>query len=391
MDIWILEDVGGYLRPTNVVDVYVSFIWTERYSSCGDFEIVVFNSKTMRDIFEVDAYVWKYGSRRVGQVETVESSIDDEGHDTLTITGRSIEKILEDRPGMNVPGGTMTSEAKWAITDTPISVVWSLLTSFRTHADFTVPWINSTTNISSGNLAVPSDSVPFVFDPDTLYTHVKNVCDMYNLGFGILKDDPFSFGSGATFKTGAYVGNNRTSNQMTLEPVVFSLGLDSLKNIKLLKSRSGYKNVAYVFGLNGYAVVVDDNADPTISGYAKRILTVVDSSITLAAGAPLTAALTQRGKAELAKYRPILAMDGEIPQNSDYVYGVNYDLGDLVELRDQDGMVNTMNVVEQIFVSDKEGVRSYPTLSFYQTVVPGTWDAYPANKVWNDATGTWTP
>jgi len=212
------------------------------------------------------------------------------------------------------------------------------------------------------------------------------------MGFGILKNDPLVWGSGASFKTGAYVGNNRTMAQTALEPVVFSMSLDSLKNIKMLQSKAGYKNVAYVFGQYGYAAVYADGVDPlTVTGYNLHALTIVDNSITEPAGASLTALLVQRGKIELAKYRPVLALDGEIPQNSKYVYGVNYDLGDLVEIRDQDGITNMMNVIEQIFVSDKEGERAYPTLSFYETVIPGTWDAYTANRIWDDATGTWTP
>ena len=79
-----------------------------------------------------------------------------------------------------------------------------------------------------------------------------------------------------------------------------------------------------------------------------------------------------------------------MPQNSTYKYGVDYGLGDLVELRDSSGNINVMRVTEQIFVSDKEGIRSYPTLTFDMLITPGTWLARPTNQQWADVTTeTW--
>lgn len=393
MDIYVLEqiDVGGAWQKIDIVDVYVSFIWTDRYAAWGDFEIVVFNTKAMRETLAIDKFVWRHGARTIMQIETVETSTDDEGHSILTINGRSMVKILEDRPGMNIPSGTMTADGKWTITALPHTVVNTLFDTIEGQATFDIP-LTDAADMVSGNRPFPTNVETFVFGPSDLYTHIKTVCDMYQMGFGYMKSDAFTYGTNEYFRFGPYMGNNRTLNQSTLEPVVFSLGLDSLKNIKLLNSKAGYKNIAYVFGQNGYTIVYADGVDPaTVVGFNKRVLVVVDASITLAVGAPLTAALTQRGKLELAKYRPVLAVDGEIPQNSKYVFNVNYGLGDLVEVRDQDGIVNTMNVVEHIFVSDKEGERSYPTLALDQTVIPGTWDAYTADRVWDNATGTWLP
>jgi hypothetical protein len=96
--------------------------------------------------------------------------------------------------------------------------------------------------------------------------------------------------------------------------------------------------------------------------------------------------MLQRGIDELAKNRKIHAFDGEISQTSQYVYGVDYNLGDLVETRNIDGVSNSMQVTEHIFVSDKQGVRSYPTLAVTQFVTPGSWVALPADKKWIDFT-----
>ena len=95
--------------------------------------------------------------------------------------------------------------------------------------------------------------------------------------------------------------------------------------------------------------------------------------------------MIQRGQEELAKNRQITVLDGELTSNSQYRYGIDYNLGDLVELRDEDGATSVMQVTEQIFVSDKEGDRAYPTLAVNALITPGTWLTY-GDVEWDDFT-----
>lgn len=103
----------------------------------------------------------------------------------------------------------------------------------------------------------------------------------------------------------------------------------------------------------------------------------------------ITPLLEQRGKEELAKHRSIAAFDGELPPSSPYKYNVHYNLGDIVEMRNIDGATNQMRVTEQIFVSDAEGERSYPTLVLNLFITAGSWLAWDFNQVWADADGEW--
>ena len=54
------------------------------------------------------------------------------------------------------------------------------------------------------------------------------------------------------------------------------------------------------------------------------------------------------------------------------------------------GVTNNMRVTEQIFVSDENGTRSYPTLSVDLLITPGSWLAWDANEEWASAVGTWS-
>lgn len=108
-----------------------------------------------------------------------------------------------------------------------------------------------------------------------------------------------------------------------------------------------------------------------------------------AATVTLNASLQQRGRDELAKNRQISAFDGELPMNSPYPYELAYQLGDLVEMRNIDGVTNQMRVTEQIFVSDREGERAYPTLTMNLFISPDSWFGWSYNDVWATADGVW--
>jgi hypothetical protein len=108
------------------------------------------------------------------------------------------------------------------------------------------------------------------------------------------------------------------------------------------------------------------------------------TDVTSGTAGEIAAALIQKGKEELSKHRAFLAFDGEIDNRTDYIYGRDYELGDLVEMRTSDGVTNNMRVTEQIFVCDQEGQRSYPTLAVNKFIYPGSWSDWMYNQYWAD-------
>jgi hypothetical protein len=99
----------------------------------------------------------------------------------------------------------------------------------------------------------------------------------------------------------------------------------------------------------------------------------------------------QRGKDELLARQALHAIDGQVPQTTNFIYNVDYGLGDLVEMRTAEGNKSLMRVTEHIAVSDDQGDRSYPTLAENQFVIPGSWQALDAALEWDNIgpTVTW--
>jgi hypothetical protein len=242
-----------------------------------------------------------------------------------------------------------------------------------------IPGVTEARIFPADTISEPADSITIEIDLTTVYTAVKNVCDLYDMGFRLVKD-----GDTTHLYWDVYMGSDRTTQQTTLPAVVFSPDLDNLQNTTELTTIDSYKNCAYVFSPVGVEIVYALDIDPATTGFDRHVLLVNATDITDTDPAVATAKMIQRGKEELSKNRQFSGFDGEISQYSQYVYGVDYNLGDLIEQRNDDGVTNVMQVTEQIFVSDKEGERSYPTLSVNTFVTPGSWTAWDYNQVWVD-------
>ena len=228
-------------------------------------------------------------------------------------------------------------------------------------------------------IAEPVDPIVADISPTTVYDAIVQIAQVWNLGFRLLRQQDMS-----KLWFDIYVGSDRTTAQTVLPAVVFAPEMDNLKNTKELMSIEGAKNVAYVYSPSGFQMVFAAGVDPEVEGFERHVLAVDASDITTESTTDVVAALQQRGYEKLAENRTFQAFDGEISQNSQYVYGRDYNLGDVLEVRNVDGITNNMRVTEQIFVEDREGERSYPTLTLNTFINTGSWLSWTSNKTWFD-------
>lgn len=384
MDVYILDEL---FRRDQVVDTYESMIWAERYTSIGDFHLKIKATRENRNLFVADTRIGIDRSRRVMAVDTVEDARSDDGVAILDVKGQSLERILEDRVCMySMEGSELASD--WNVEGKPADIMRLLfrraIVEATLNPDDAIPYYVPGSVLSSGTIPEPQEIIKTKIEIASLYDNLKKFGEMYNLGFRLYKGDV-----AGTLQFDVYTGDNRTTRQSSFPAVVFSEELGNLTDTKELTTTAQLKNVAYVISKHGYQVVYanDDVAPP--AGLDRRVLMVKADDIELTAGAELMAALTQRGKEELAKHRVVRAFDGETPQEESYIYGVHYNLGDIVEKRNGDGLTTDMRVTEQIFVRDTNGFRAYPTLTINQLIEPGTWLAQPAGVVWATAPGEW--
>lgn len=381
MDVFVLD---SQLRRIKLYDLYFSLIWTERFYVNGDFQLVLLSNQDTRSTFLTNVLLAMSESKYVGVVETVESDVDDQGNYLLKVTGRFLEGVvLNQRVAMGALTD-LTTTPQWVISDQPADVMRTIFHDICVEGLLDtgdiIPFINEGVcpGVAASTIEEPVDSITAAFDPNTVYFDLNAIGSAWLLGFRILRDEDNS-----ALYFDVYAGNDRTTQQSTFPAVVFSPDLDNLENTSELTSVANYYNVAYVFSPAGYETVYATDVDDTVAGFKRNVMFINATDIT-SDNPDVTAALIQRGSDALLAQRQFYAFDGEINQNSQYKYGIDYFLGDLVVQRNVDGIMNFMRVTEQIFSSDNTGARSYPTLTLNITIDTGSWLSWDGDEDWSD-------
>lgn len=383
MEIYILD---GLLRRNHVVDKFDSLIWTERWNQLGDFQLDLVSNLENRTLFQTGTQLAQNNSYRVMSVETVEEGTSGDGQTTLQVKGRSLESILQDR----VFKQTLSNQATAILTGSPANVAREMFDHIcRPPAGLSfkdlIPFLMPGTIFAPGTILESTAPINWEQATDSLYNGIQKLCELYDLGFRLVRNFDTS-----QLYFDIYTGSDRTTKQTTVSPVVFSVGLDNIQNTTEFTSIQESKNVAYVFSDVGYAIVYAEDVDPDIAGFERRVL-VVNASVDPNA-LDINAELVQAGNEALLDKRGVSIFDGEINQYNEYTYGIDYDLGDLVEMRNKDGVITYKRVTEQIFVSDANGERSYPTLAFNEFAGTNTWASWNyRNLIWEEfTTEFWT-
>lgn len=346
MDITVLDT---NFNPVAIVDTYESFIWTDRYYKYGDFELYTAVDSQIVDIMQLDRYLKIDGSEHMMIIEKDLIESDPEEGNRITVSGRSLESILDRRIvwGQRILDGNLQSAIKTLITEAIInpSISDRKISNFI-FEDSTDPVVT--------NLTIRAQ-----YTGDNLYDVIQAICEDANLGFKVTLNDSNQF----VFKL--YAGTDRSYNQSTVPFVIFSDRFDNLINSNFVKNRAPLKNVTLIGG-EGEGSERRYTTVGSASGLSRRELFTDARDISsktddaTLSDAEYNAQLQQRGREKLTENVEIVYMDGEV-DTSMYQYGVDYFKGDIVQLRDAYGNENSARILEMITSEDKDKISVYPT------------------------------
>lgn len=363
MDLYVLDSTFGKVA---LIDDFFELVWTERYSSMGDFVLKMPSNTAYRSLFTAMPRLTIPQSKRVMCVEIVEDAIEENGTSYLRVTGRSLEMVLENRSAWRDITTADPVNLEWTMLGTPAEIARAvtesiIITGLLSPYDV-IPNLSSASIFPADTIPETAGSISIKIDPGPLYNFLTSMAEKYKFGFRLVREtdtDQLYFN--------VYTGVNRTSLQNTYPAIIFSPELDNMFNTTELTSISGAKNVAYVISNRGIKTVYLDGIDPTISGLDRRVLTL---KVDIPADDPATglfydvqAQLQVAGLNALAEAQGFRAFDGEVQFPRALEYGTGFNLGDLVELRNKDGITTYKRVTEYIFTSGPEGDKSYPTLT----------------------------
>lgn len=352
MDLTILNT---NLDAVSVVDVYESFIWTDRYYEYGDFELYTAMTDTILNFIKQDYYLQNRESEHVMIIEKIKIASDTENGNHITVTGRSLESILDRRIvwGQKTITGNLQNGIKTLLNECIISPS----DSNRKISNFVFE--------ASTDPAITGLTIDAQYTGDNLYDVINKICSERDIGFKITLNDNKQF----VFKL--YAGSDRSYEQTANPYVVFSPNFENIINSNYIESKSTLKNITLIGGegegaARRYATVGSG------SGLNRRELFTdardISSDVTDENGEQTTltdaeylALLKQRGKENLAENTDVTSFEGQVETTVMFKYGEDFFNGDVVQIANEYGHKTKARIIEIVMSENEEGASVYPT------------------------------
>jgi len=360
----------------DLIEVFKSVIWTERYYGDSEVELVVpVTSESIKALPE-GAFLGLDGSSEIMIIETASIEQGD-----LKVVGMSLLPWLNNR---FIRVSNKHDEKTWTYGAlSPGHALWAIVYYMCCVGS---PYLNGSINTGIPNpqrLAIPGlglrdydksgVATTFAIPYGPVYDAMREIATGYEIGMQITLESVSDTAYFLGFRS--YKGLNRTSNQ-TANPIVrFSPAMESLINIKELRSIAALKTLAFAFasnldaasGLNAGTPGSSALTGDQYTGFDLRALQVFADDITKdsveGSASTLLTALNSRAAVALSNNSFIRMVDGEIVPTNQFQYGRDYNLGDIIEVQGNSDIVQTSRVTEYIRAQDEAGERAYPTVA----------------------------
>ena len=351
MDLTILDTDR---TPLCVLDVYNSFIWTDRYFKYGDFELHASMSEDLLQYLKQDYYITNANSEHVMIIEKLLINSDIENGNTITVSGRSLESSLERRIVWNrtTLSGNLQNGIKKLLNENIISPS----NSNRKIDNFIFE--------ESTDSAITGLTIDGQYTGDNLYEVIASICQEKDIGFKITLNTSNQF----VFKL--YSGVDRSYGQSVNPYVVFSPNFENIIESNYIESKMALKNVTLIGG-EGEGTARKYTSVGTASGLDRRELFTdardvrsEDDNGNAIPEADYLEQLRQRGREKLAENVDVVAFEGEADVSTMFTYGVDFFMGDVVQIANEYGHETKSRIVELISSESEEGVSTYPTFEY---------------------------
>lgn len=352
MDIFVLSED---LELLTVIDTYVSLIWTERYSDYGDFELYTFaDSDAILNLLK-NRYLTLRESNTIMIIEDILLETDVEEGRYITVTGRSLESILDRRIIWGQK--TLTGKLQDAIHTLLNENIISPSDPDRIIDNFV---FEESTDDTILNLTVDAQ-----FTGDNLYSVIKALCDENHIGFRIMLNESNQF----VFSL--YSGENRSYNQSENPYVIFSPEFDNIINSSYMESDKNLKNVTLVAGEGEGSEQKMTSVGSGSGLYRREIFTDASSVSSTVEDGTLSddeymSLLEQKGQNTLAENVSINSFEGKVDATSLFVYGEHFFMGDIVQIANEYGIEGTARITELIRSHSEDGLDVYPTFNMIE-------------------------
>lgn len=348
MDVMVLNT---NLDAVSIVDEYESFIWTDRYYKYGDFELYTAMRDGLLDFIRQDYYLQSRESDHVMIIEKIQITSDVEDGNHVTVTGRSLESILDRRIvwGQKTLNGNLQNGIQTLLNENVISPS----DSNRKIDNFVFK--------ASTDPAITGLRIEAQYTGDNLYDVIQKICEERGIGFKITLNENKQF----VFEL--YAGTDRSYDQTEQPYVIFSPKFENIINSNYIESKSSLKNITLIGGegegsARKYTTVGSGKGLERRELFtdARDISSDVGDGIVLSDSA-YTAQLQQRGKEKLAENTEVVSFEGQVETTIMFRYGEDFFNGDIVQIANEYGHETKARILEIVMSEDEDGTSVYPT------------------------------
>lgn len=294
-------------------------------------------------------------SDRTMIIEKILIETDSEDGNHLTVTGRSLESILDRRIiwGLLTVSGNLQTAIKTMLNECIIS-------PSDTNRKISNFIFEESTDSSITELTIDAQ-----YTGDNLLDVIEDICSERSIGFKVLLN------SSNQFVFSLYAGTDRSYDQVSNPYVIFSPKFDDLDNSNYLESKASLKTVTLIGGEGeGSERKYASIQSSTETGLNRRelftdardISSNTDDNTTLT-DSEYTALLQQRGAEKLAECTEVTSFEGEADVASMFRYGESFTIGDVVQIENEYSHEGKARVMEMVISDDTSGSSVYPTFS----------------------------
>ena len=341
-----------------VVDDYSSFIWTKFYRGYGECELYMGVSDSILADALIDNYIqFEDDPGYLMIIKSLNIVTDIDQGNMIKISAVGLEFILTQRIvwGLELYKGSINEGIFYLINSNCCSTTNKL-------RQFSNPALGIDVKVDPKIKAIKIDTQ---FTGTNIYDMVMDLCNEYDIGFDIrFEENPTMF----VFRL--YLGKDRSYEQDENTYVVFSIDYDNLVSSNYTETEIEYKNEALIGG-EGEGInrrYINASKGTEQSSYKRYEMFVDARDISSEVdGGTLTnsqylSILRERGTNKLNEQNKKTEFDSEILPDVSFKYGIDYFLGDIVQIENEYGMKHRSIIDSVIFADDSSnGTTTIPT------------------------------
>lgn len=351
----VLYVLNSMMDRVGIVDQFKSLIWTPRYQTAGDFELLAPANAEIVELLQRDNFVMREDDPNHAMIiEQVKVQTDEENGHTILVSGRDLKSILYRRIiwKQTMLSGTLAQGLTKLLNENIIEPT----DAARAVDGFTI-----------GDLSAGSDALTVQYTCDNLGDTVDALCASYGIGYDVTVDT-----EDKTMEFSLFKGKDRSYEQEENPYVVFSPEYENLVSTIYQESVKKFYNVANVGGEGeGDERKFATAGDASMSGLDRYELFVDKKSMSTNRGEitpeEYTEQLIAAGEDKLAKSKITRAYEGSIQSVGQFRLGIDYELGDVVEVVNEFGMEGRCRISAIIDCLDETGRHIVPTFEALYT------------------------